>query len=209
MLFFNDAKTPRKAGGYSLDSYEPAINSSMRKKTAEDLLQMAFTESKPVPVAAPASMTIYNRMPQYNIAPVPVLKNVNYNPAQGVSIIYNNPIPRPVLVINQNQNEIYRVNNVRQLYTFPTIRSLNYNGKSNPMVYQNLIVMNNANNNAVVPTNYATGLSIVPNVQPIFTSNSANIHPHPTFGQPIMVPSTIIPNPQYKTMIYKKNLNSK
>ena len=210
MLFFNNAKIQRQAGGYSLDSYEPAITSANRKKSAEDLVSMAFTEKKPVSFPAPVSNIIYQRIPQYSIAPIPVLQNVNYNPVQQVSLIYNNQVPRPVPVFNQNQNQnvIYRVNNIRPEYTLPTVKSLNKNGRANPVVYQNLIVMNNALNNAVVPVNYTNGLSIVPNVQPIFTSNSANIIPHPAFGQPTIVPPTIIESPQYKNIIYKKILKN-
>ena len=209
MFLYNNAQTPRRAGGYSVDSYEPAIINSNNQKAANDLIEMTFTERRNAPT--PTTGIMYSRMTQYNIAPAPVIQNVNYNPLPKVSVLYTNPIANPVQIINQNPNNsiIYRLNNVSNVYPMPTVRSLNNNGRSNPIVYQNLIMMNNAYNNAVVPSNYITGLNVIPNIRPIFTSNSANasIILSPTLTQSVMVPPSIIQGPQYKTNIYKKSIN--
>ena len=201
-MFF--AHTPRTAGGYSLDTYEPPINPSSNQKSTEDLIEMTFTERRPNPITT--TSIIYQNKPQYSIVPIPVPNKVNYNPISNIPI-YNNPVQKPIPIINQNQRIIYNLNNSSNLYPAPTVRTLNNNWKSSPFVYQNLIVMNNAYNNAVVPTNLTTNFNL-PNAPPMFQSKTANVSTVPLPMQSTIAPRSILHNPQYTILIYKTWLHN-
>ena len=146
---------------------------------------------------------------------LPVQYNINYTPMPAVSLNYNTQLQNPIQIVNPSQNQriIYKYNNVRNIYPLPMVKSLNNYGKSNPFIYQNLIVANNTISNPVVPINYNGGF-IVQNIQPVFKSNSANVNPNPNpypypyvpVMQPRNIQTRIITGPQYEIKVYKKRL---
>ena len=94
----NNDNFPRTAGGYSLETYEPAVIHPQYKKQAEDLIKMAFTDRKPITTIK----RVVTRVPQYNIRPSPVLQNVQYTKVQKVPIMFARTNTTPIHFINQN-----------------------------------------------------------------------------------------------------------
>ena len=207
----NNDNYPRTPGGYSVETYEPAVIHPDQRQKAEDLVRMAFTEKRPI-----ATITRFPTVVQQNIQPNPVINNIQYARVQNITpVIYNTPNPNinRIQLVNQNQNGIYRVNNIQNINPVPTVKSLNTDNKASPFVYQNLIQMNNAyqvrNNNAVLPLNTGNRV-IVTNFnnqrpRPILRSNSTMNYSTPNFGARV-IEKKIISGNNYKPHVYKRAL---
>ena len=207
----NNDNYPRTPGGYSVETYEPAVIHPDQRQKAEDLVRMAFTEKRPI-----ATITRFPTVVQQNIQPNPVINNIQYARVQNITpVIYNTPNPNinRIQLVNQNQNGIYRVNNIQNINPVPTVKSLNTDNKVSPFVYQNLIQMNNAyqvrNNNAALPINTGNRV-IVTNFnnqrpRPILRSNSAMNYSTPNFGARV-IEKKIISGNNYKPHVYKRAL---
>lgn len=207
----NNDNYPRTPGGYSVETYEPAVIHPEQRQKAEDLVRMAFTEKRPI-----ATITRFPTIVQQNIQPNPVINNIQYARVQNITpVIYNTPNPNinRIQLVNQNQNGIYRVNNIQNINPVPTVKSLNTDNKASPFVYQNLIQMNNAyqvrNNNAALPLNTGNRV-IVTNFnnqrpRPILRSNSAMNYSTPNFGARV-IEKKIISGNNYKPHVYKRAL---
>ena len=207
----NNDNYPRTPGGYSVETYEPAVIHPDQRQKAEDLVRMAFTEKRPI-----ATITRFPTVVQQNIQPNPVINNIQYARVQNITpVIYNtsNPNINGIQLVNQNQNGIYRVNNIQNINPVPTVKSLNTDNKASPFVYQNLIQMNNAyqvrNNNAALPINTGNRV-IVTNFnnqrpRPILRSNSAMNYSTPNFGARV-IEKKIISGNNYKPHVYKRAL---
>ena len=207
----NNNNYPRTPGGYSVETYEPAVIHPDQRQKAEDLVRMAFTEKRPI-----ATITRFPTVVQQNIQPNPVINNFQYARVQNITpVIYNtsNPNINGIQLVNQNQNGIYRVNNIQNINPVPTVKSLNTDNKASPFVYQNLIQMNNAyqvrNNNAALPINTGNRV-IVTNFnnqrpRPILRSNSAMNYSTPNFGARV-IEKKIISGNNYKPHVYKRAL---
>ena len=207
----NNNNYPRTPGGYSVETYEPAVIHPDQRQKAEDLVRMAFTEKRPI-----ATITRFPTVVQQNIQPNPVINNIQYARVQNITpVIYNTPNPNinRIQLVNQNQNGIYRVNNIQNINPVPTVKSLNTDNKASPFVYQNLIQMNNAyqvrNNNAALPINTGNRV-IVTNFnnqrpRPILRSNSAMNYSTPNFGARV-IEKKIISGNNYKPHVYKRAL---
>lgn len=207
----NNDNYPRTPGGYSVETYEPAVIHPDQRQKAEDLVRMAFTEKRPI-----ATITRFPTVVQQNIQPNPVINNIQYARVQNITpVIYNTPNPNinRIQLVNQNQNGIYRVNNIQNINPVPTVKSLNTDNKVSPFVYQNLIQMNNAyqvrNNNAALPLNTGNRV-IVTNFnnqrpRPILRSNSAMNYSTPNFGARV-IEKKIISGNNYKPHVYKRAL---
>ena len=72
MFVNNNYNYPRTAGGYSLETYEPAVIHPAQRERAEDLVRMAFTEQKPKITIT----RIIPQVPQVNYMPKPVINNI-------------------------------------------------------------------------------------------------------------------------------------
>ena len=207
----NNDNYPRTPGGYSVETYEPAVIHPEQRQKAEDLVRMAFTEKRPI-----ATITRFPTVVQQNIQPNPVINNIQYARVQNITpVIYNTPNPNinRIQLVNQNQNGIYRVNNIQNINPVPTVKSLNTDNKASPFVYQNLIQMNNAyqvrNNNAALPINTGNRV-IVTNFNnqrpwPILRSNSTMNYSTPNFGARV-IEKKIISGNNYKPHVYKRAL---
>ena len=209
----NNDNYPRTPGGYSVETYEPAVIHPDQRQKAEDLVRMAFTEKRPI-----ATITRFPTVVQQNIQPNPVINNIQYARVQNITpVIYNTPNPNinRIQLVNQNQNGIYRVNNIQNINPVPTVKSLNTDNKASPFVYQNLIQTNNAyqvrnkNNNAVLPINTGNRV-IVTNFnnqrpRPILRSNSTMNYSTPNFGARV-IEKKIISGNNYKPHVYKRAL---
>ena len=207
----NNNNYPRTPGGYSVETYEPAVIHPDQRQKAEDLVRMAFTEKRPI-----ATITRFPTVVQQNIQPNPVINNIQYARVQNITpVIYNtsNPNINGIQLVNQNQNGIYRVNNIQNINPVPTVKSLNTDNKASPFVYQNLIQMNNAyqvrNNNAALPINTGNRV-IVTNFnnqrpRPILRSNSTMNYSTPNFGARV-IEKKIISGNNYKPHVYKRAL---
>lgn len=205
----NNDNFPRTAGGYSLETYEPAVINLEQKKRSEDLIKMAFADQKPMVTMG----GIIPRIPQYNIRPLPVLQNAQFAPVQKVPIMIPKANTFPISFMNQNHTNLYRFNNVQKVNPIPTVNSLKSNIKSNQIVYQNLTPINNGfpiqNKNAAVPINRGN-IFIAQNfnnqiVRPILRSNSANHFSGPLF-RPKIIHSQIISGQNYQLKVYKREL---
>ena len=207
----NNDNYPRSPGGYSVETYEPAVIHPDQRQKAEDLVRMAFTEKRPI-----ATITRFPTVVQQNIQPNTVINNIQYARVQNITpVIYNTPNPNinRIQLVNQNQNGIYRVNNIQNINPVPTVKSLNTDNKVSPFVYQNLIQMNNAyqvrNNNAALPLN--TGNRVIltnfnnQRPRPILRSNSAMNYSTPNFGARV-IEKKIISGNNYKPHVYKRAL---
>ena len=207
----NNDNYPRTPGGYSVETYEPAVIHPDQRQKAEDLVRMAFTEKRPI-----ATITRFPTVVQQNIQPNPVINNIQYARVQNITpVIYNTPNPNinRIQLVNQNQKGIYRVNNIQNINPVPTVKSLNTDNKVSPFVYQNLIQMNNAyqvrNNNAALPINTGNRV-IVTNFnnqrpRPILRSNSTMNYSTPNFGARV-IEKKIISGNNYKPHVYKRAL---
>jgi hypothetical protein len=206
----NNDNFPRTAGGYSLETYEPAVIRPEKKQRTEDLIKMAFTDKKPMTTIR----RIIPRVPQYNIKPNPIVQNVQFTKLQNVPMMFQraNTIAG-IPYINQNKANIYQYNNIPKVAPVPTVKSLPSNGKANPFVYQNLIQMNNGfhfqNKNAALPMN-AGNRFMVGNfnnqiIRPALRSNSANQIIRPMF-RPNVIQTSIISGQNYQPKVYKREL---
>ena len=180
MYLQNNNNFPRTAGGYSLETYEPAVVRPEQKKNAEDLIKMAFADKKPMATVR----RIVTRVPQYNIRPSPVLQNAQFiyrfNKVQNV-----NPIPT-VSSLKSNNNQI---------------------SYQNPIPINNRIPIQNIN--AAIPINTRNRF-IAQNfnsqiMRPVLRSNSATQFSRPMF-QPKIVQNKIISGQNYQLKVYKREL---
>ena len=208
----NNDNYPRAPGGYSIETYEPAVIHPEERRKTEDLIRMAFTEKKPV-------ATISRMLPtaiQPNIQPRPIINKIQYANVQNFRpVIYNNPKPNinRIQVVNPNQNRIYRFNNIQNLIPVQTVKPLNTGNKANPFVYQNLIQMNNAyqvrNNNAALPINSGNRFMManfnIRTGRPVLRSNSAINFTAPNFGNRF-IQKRIITGKKYQLHVYKRKL---
>ena len=207
MLQNNNDDYPRTAGGYSLETYEPTVTGQDQRKRAEDLVRMAFTDQKPV-----STIKMFQPTAQINMIPKPVLSNAQYGQVQKISTpMMNNPNIRRVQVINPIQNNIIGFKNVPAIIPIPTVKSADTNPKSTPILYQNLIGINNGyllpNNNVSNVMNQRNRF-IVSNFnnqrpKPILRSNSANNNYNLNFGRRI-IQKNIITGPNYQLHVYKR-----
>ena len=205
----NNDNFPRTAGGYSLETYEPAVINPEQKKRSEDLIKMAFADQKPMVTMG----GIIPRIPQYNIQPLPVLQNAQFSPVQKIPIMIPKANTFPMSFMNQNQTNLYRFNNIRNVNPVPSVSSLKSNIKSNQIVYQNPIPINNGfpiqNKNAVLPIN--PGKRFIAHnfnnqiVRPVLRSNSANQFSRPMF-RPNFVQKKIITGQNYQMKVYKREI---
>ena len=214
MLLNNNDNFPRTPGGYSIETYEPAIIRKDQRKRAEDLLKLAFSDQKPMTTVK----RFIPRVPQVNIVPRPVLNNVQYAPIQNIQpVMYNNANIRKIQIINPNPTNIYRFNNITNIKPVPTVKSTDSIVKNNPFLYQNLMPVNNMNNGYVIQNNnnnLATNPGshfIIRNFnnqrpQPILRSNSANGFSTAPLNH-LVIQKRIITGPNYKLHVYKKNLS--
>ena len=209
MYLPNNNNFPRTAGGYSLETYEPAVINPGQKRRAEDLIKMAFTDKKPMATVR----RIVTRVPKYNIRPTPVLQNVQFAQVQKVPMIYPKASTFPISFVNQNQVNLYRFNNVQNVNPIPTVNTIKYNINNNQIAYQNLIPINNGfpiqNNNAVLPINHGNRF-IAQNfnnkvMRPILRSNSATPFSRPLF-RPTIIQRKIIIGQNYQVKVYKSEL---
>ena len=208
----NNDNYPRTPGGYSVETYEPAVIHPEERQKTEDLIRMAFTEKKPIATVR----CMYTTPIQPNIQLNPVINNVQYANVQNITpVIYtkSNPNINRIQLVNPNPKGIYRVNNAPNINPVPTVRSFNTDNKASPFVYQNLIQMNNVyqvrNNNASIPVNTGNRV-MMPNfnnqpIRPILRSNSAINYSTPNFGSRVLG-SKIITGPNYKLHVYKREL---
>ena len=207
MYLQNNNNFPRTAGGYSLETYEPAVVRPEQKKNAEDLIKMAFADKKPMATVR----RIVTRVPQYNIRPSPVLQNAQFPRVQRVPVMIPKANTFPISFINQNQPNIYRFNKVQNVNPIPTVSSLKSN--NNQISYQNPIPINNRipiqNINAAIPINTRKRF-IAQNfnsqiMRPVLRSNSATQFSRPMF-QPKIVQNKIISGQNYQLKVYKREL---
>ena len=203
----NNNNFPRTAGGYSLETYEPAVVRPEQKKYAEDLIKMAFADKKPMATVR----RIVTRVPQYNIRPSPVLQNSQFPQVQRVPVMIPKANTFPISFVNQNQPNIYRFNKVQNVNPIPTVSSLKSN--NNQISYQNPIPINNRipiqNINAAIPINTRKRF-IAQNfnsqiMRPVLRSNSATQFSRPMF-QPKIVQNKIISGQNYQLKVYKREL---
>ena len=109
LINYND-NYPRTAGGYSLETYEPAVINPNQRNRAEDLIKMTFSNKKPMATVR----RIIRRTPQVNILPTHVLQNINYVPAQNMPVANIGTNMNGYQIINQAPNNVYRYNNFQR-----------------------------------------------------------------------------------------------
>ena len=205
----NNDNFPRTAGGYSLETYEPAVIHPEQKKRAEDLIRMAFTEKKPMATVR----RMIPRMPQYNMKPSPVLQNAQFAPVQKVPIMFSRANTMPIHFVNQNQSNIFRFNNIQNANPISTVNTFKSNIKNNQIVYQNPIPVNNGfpiqSKNTTLPINPIKRIITQnfnnPIKRPILRSNSANQFSRLMF-RPNFIQSKIISGQNYQLKVYKREL---
>ena len=206
LINYND-NYPRTAGGYSLETYEPAVIHPGQRDRAEDLIRMAFTDQKPV-----STIKMFQPIAQINMIPKPVLSNAQYGQVQKISTpMMNNPNIRRVQVINPIQNNIIGFKNIPAIIPIPTVKSADTNLKSTPILYQNLIGINNGyllpNNNVSNVMNQRNRF-IVSNFnnqrpKPILRSNSASNDYNLNFGSRI-IKKNVISGSSYQQHVYRR-----
>ena len=144
----NNENFQTKPGGYNIETYEPRVIRKDQKKRAEDLLKLAFSDQKPVTIVR----RVIPRIPQVNIVQQPVLNNVRLAPIQNIKLVKYNNIRR-IQIINPNPTNIYRFNNITNIKPVPTTNQTGLIVNNNPILYQNLIPINNMNNGYIIQNN--------------------------------------------------------
>ena len=148
MFLNNNENFQTKPGGYNIETYEPRVIRKDQKKRAEDLLKLAFSDQKPVTIVR----RVIPRIPQVNIVQQPVLNNVRLAPIQNIKLVKYNNIRR-IQIINPNPTNIYRFNNITNIKPVPTTNQTGLIVNNNPILYQNLIPINNMNNGYIIQNN--------------------------------------------------------
>ena len=206
---YND-NYPRTAGGYSLETYEPAVINPNQRNRAEDLIKMTFSNKKPMATVR----RIIRRTPQVNILPTHVLQNINYVPAQNMPVANIGTNVNGYQIINQAPNNVYRYNNFQRPNVISIVKTNNSFVGNNPYLHQNLINVTNkyqlATKIVQFPINngnrfLASGFNNQ-GLRPILRSNSATNN-YNSILTPRIIQTSIINGQNYNLSVYKRYLN--
>ena len=209
LINYND-NYPRTAGGYSLETYEPAVINPNQRNRAEDLIKMTFSNKKPMATVR----RIIRRTPQVNILPTHVLQNINYVPAQNMPVANIGTNVNGYQIINQAPNNVYRYNNFQRPNVISIVKTNNSFVGNNPYLHQNLINVTNkyqlATKIVQFPINngnrfIASGFNNQ-GLRPIMRSNSA-INNYNSILTPRIIQTSIINGQNYNLSVYKRYLN--
>ena len=209
LINYND-NYPRTAGGYSLETYEPAVINPNQRNRAEDLIKMTFSNKKPMTTVR----RIIRRTPQVNILPTHVLQNINYVPAQNIPVANIGTNMNGYQIINQAPNNVYRYNNFQRPNVIRIVKTNNSFVGNNPYLHQNLINVTNkyqlATKIVQFPINngnrfIASGFNNQ-GLRPILRSNSATNN-YNSILTPRIIQTSIINGQNYNLSVYKRYLN--
>ena len=209
LINYND-NYPRTAGGYSLETYEPAVINPNQRNRAEDLIKMTFSNKKPMTTVR----RIIRRTPQVNILPTHVLQNINYVPAQNMPVANIGTNVNGYQIINQAPNNVYRYNNFQRPNVIRIVKTNNSFVGNNPYLHQNLINVTNkyqlATKIVQFPINngnrfIASGFNNQ-GLRPIMRSNSATNN-YNSILTPRIIQTSIINGQNYNLSVYKRYLN--
>ena len=209
LINYND-NYPRTAGGYSLETYEPAVINPNQRNRAEDLIKMTFSNKKPMTTVR----RIIRRTPQVNILPTHVLQNINYVPAQNIPVANIGTNMNGYQIINQAPNNVYRYNNFQRPNVISIVKTNNSFVGNNPYLHQNLINVTNkyqlATKIVQFPINngnrfIASGFNNQ-GLRPIMRSNSATNN-YNSILTPRIIQTSIINGQNYNLSVYKRYLN--
>lgn len=209
LINYND-NYPRTAGGYSLETYEPAVINPNQRNRAEDLIKMTFSNKKPMTTVR----RIIRRTPQVNILPTHVLQNINYVPAQNIPVANIGTNMNGYQIINQAPNNVYRYNNFQRPNVIRIVKTNNSFVGNNPYLHQNLINVTNkyqlATKIVQFPINngnrfIASGFNNQ-GLRPIMRSNSATNN-YNSILTPRIIQTSIINGQNYNLSVYKRYLN--
>ena len=209
LINYND-NYPRTAGGYSLETYEPAVINPNQRNRAEDLIKMTFSNKKPMATVR----RIIRRTPQVNILPTHVLQNINYVPAQNMPVANIGTNMNGYQIINQAPNNVYRYNNFQRPNVISIVKTNNSFVGNNPYLHQNLINVTNkyqlATKIVQFPINngnrfIASGFNNQ-GLRPILRSNSATNN-YNSILTPRIIQTSIINGQNYNLSVYKRYLN--
>ena len=210
MLINYNYNYPRTAGGYSLETYEPAVINPNQRNRAEDLIKMTFSNKKPMATVR----RIIRRTPQVNILPTHVLQNINYVPAQNMPVANIGTNVNGYQIINQAPNNVYRYNNFQRPNVIRIVKTNNSFVGNNPYLHQNLINVTNkyqlATKIVQFPINngnrfIASGFNNQ-GLRPIMRSNSATNN-YNSISTPRIIQTSIINGQNYNLSVYKRYLN--
>ena len=208
LINYND-NYPRTAGGYSLETYEPAVINPNQRNRAEDLIKMTFSNKKPMTTVR----RIIRRTPQVNILPTHVLQNINYVPAQNMPVANIGTNVNGYQIINQAPNNVYRYNNFQRPNVIRIVKTNNSFVGNNPYLHQNLINVTNkyqlATKIVQFPINngnrfIASGFNNQ-GLRPIMRSNSATNN-YNSILTPRIIQTSIINGQNYNLSVYKRYL---
>ena len=208
LINYND-NYPRTAGGYSLETYEPAVINPNQRNRAEDLIKMTFSNKKPMTTVR----RIIRRTPQVNILPTHVLQNINYVPAQNMPVANIGTNVNGYQIINQAPNNVYRYNNFQRPNVIRIVKTNNSFVGNNPYLHQNLINVTNkyqlATKIVQFPINngnrfIASGFNNQ-GLRPILRSNSATNN-YNSILTPRIIQTSIINGQNYNLSVYKRYL---
>ena len=208
LINYND-NYPRTAGGYSLETYEPAVINPNQRNRAEDLIKMTFSNKKPIATVR----RIIRRTPQVNILPTHVLQNINYVPAQNIPVANIGTNMNGYQIINQAPNNVYRYNNFQRPNVIRIVKTNNSFVGNNPYLHQNLTNVTNkyqlATKIAQFPINngnrfIASGFNNQ-ELRPILRSNSATNN-YNSILTPRIIQTSIINGQNYNLSVYKRYL---
>ena len=209
LINYND-NYPRTAGGYSLETYEPAVINPNQRNRAEDLIKMTFSNKKPMATVR----RIIRRTPQVNILPTHVLQNINYVPAQNMPVANIGTNMNGYQIINQAPNNVYRYNNFQRPNVIRIVKTNNSFVGNNPYLHQNLINVTNKYQLATKITQFpinngnrfiASGFNNQ-GLRPILRSNSATNN-YNSILTPRIIQTSIINGQNYNLSVYKRYLN--
>ena len=209
LINYND-NYPRTAGGYSLETYEPAVINPNQRNRAEDLIKMTFSNKKPMATVR----RIIRRTPQVNILPTHVLQNINYVPAQNMPVANIGTNVNGYQIINQAPNNVYRYNNFQRPNVIRIVKTNNSFVGNNPYLHQNLINVTNKYQLTTKITQFpinngnrfiASGFNNQ-GLRPILRSNSAT-NDYNSMLTPRIIQTSIINGQNYNLSVYKRYLN--
>ena len=209
LINYND-NYPRTAGGYSLETYEPAVINPNQRNRAEDLIKMTFSNKKPMATVR----RIIRRTPQVNILPTHVLQNINYVPAQNIPVANIGTNMNGYQIINQAPNNVYRYNNFQRPNVIRIVKTNNSFVGNNPYLHQNLINVTNKYQLTTKITQFpinngnrfiASGFNNQ-GLRPILRSNSATNN-YNSILTPRIIQTSIINGQNYNLSVYKRYLN--
>ena len=208
LINYND-NYPRTAGGYSLETYEPAVINPNQRNRAEDLIKMTFSNKKPMATVR----RIIRRTPQVNILPTHVLQNINYVPAQNIPVANIGTNMNGYQIINQAPNNVYRYNNFQRPNVVRIVKTNNSFVGNNPYLHQNLINVTNKYQLTTKITQFpinngnrfiASGINNQ-GLRPILRSNSATNN-YNSILTPRIIQTSIINGQNYNLSVYKRYL---